>query len=365
MRTPLALLALLLASAARAGTALPAASSEPASKEVVESRYYYHSSGVSWWGDVVSRHDISLSSDLGKLDELCLIPPAADWITDGASSDINRKYLDLIWRSAYSLANAQSRSNLRGQTIGTCGVNADSVMANIGEFGNFFVGAFDDALKKRTGFSSCLHSKDFVKGEPKYASYGKTIVTPAVAVVDTLNFLLKAKSPETVLEALGDVRMLQNSDKFRDSIQALVRDKSVTANVSIKPDGVKETLPLRVYAMRTLATIERTERSAKILALIWHDETEPPEMREGAIRAFAFIVEWPGPASASSANRPVMHKALYAFLAPLMMIASVENDKKEEAGAKAKLSALGNAAFCAAERYPKELRAKARKGEKY
>jgi hypothetical protein len=48
-----------------------------------------------------------------------------------------------------------------------------------------------------------------------------------------------------------------------------------------------------------------------------------------------------------------------------MMIASVENDKKEEAGAKAKLSELGNAAFCAAERYPQELRAKARKGEKY
>lgn len=365
MRTPLALLVLLLVSTARAGTTAAPSIPDPTSKPAEESRSYYHTSRNYWWGDVVSRRDINLSSDIGGLDDLCFIPPAADWVADGAPAAIESKYLNLVWRVAYSLANAQNRSNPNGQTIGTCGVNAAATMAGIGEFSNFYVGAFDDGVKQRTGFTSCLRSQDFVKGQPKYASHGKTISSAGLAVLETLNLLLKSKTPETVLAALGDIRVLQNSDKFRESVEALVRDKSVTAKVTIRPDGSKETLPLRVYAMRTLATIERTERSAKVLALIWHDEKEPPEIREGAIRAFAFIAEWPGPAKDSMALRPAMLKTLYPFLAPLMMITAVEYDKKEEAGPKAQISDLGNAASCATDMYPKELRAKAKKGEKY
>jgi hypothetical protein len=362
MRTPLALLALLLASSARSqAPATPTPPSSPAA----ERSSYYHTSRNSWWGDVVSRRDINLSSDLGAVDDLCFIPPAADWVTDGAPTAINKKYLNLVWRAAYSISNAQGRYNQGGRTIGICGVNADAQMAGIGEFSNFFVGSFDDSIKSRTGFTSCLRSQDFVKGTPKYAAHGKVVSNAGIAVVETLNLLLKAKDPETVLEALGDVRVIQNSDKFRESVEALVRDKSVTAKVTIKPDGSKETLPLRVYAMRTLATIERTERSAKVLALIWHDEKEPMEIREGAIRAFSFIVEWPGPAKDSMALRPAMLKTLYPFLAPLMMINAVENDKKEEAGPKAQISELGNAAECAARLYPKELREKAKKGQPY
>jgi hypothetical protein len=365
MKPPLALLVLLLAASARAVTPAPAAGGEPASKPVEEPRYYYHSPRVSWWGDVVARRDISLNSDLGKLDELCFIPPAADWVTDGASREIQEKYLHLIWRAAWSMANAQGKGNLGGRTIGTCGVNAYAVMANIGDFNNFFVGSMDPQVKTRTGFSSCLSTKDPVKGEPKYASYAKTVVAPAAAITDTLNLLLKSGHPDTVLEALGDIRVLANSDKFRDAIEALVRDKSVTAAVTVRPDGVAETLPLRVYAMQSLATLERTERSAKLLALIWHDEKEPAEIREGALRSFAFIAQWPGPARTSFESRPAMFKALYPFLVPLMMITGVESDKKEEAGPKAKLSPLGAAADCAASMFPMELRSKARRGEKY
>ena len=381
MRTPLALLALFLASFARAQTppapqaaqtpqspqtsavATPPAAPAPAAEERSS---YYHTSRNYWWGDVVSRKDINLSSDIGGLDDICFIPPAADWVTEGASPEVEKKYLNLVWRGAYSLAGAQNRSNLQGRTIGTCGVNATSTMASIGEFSNFYVGVFDEGIKSRTGFRGCMRAQDFVKGSPKYASHGKTVSNAGKAVMETLIQLLKSKNPETVLGALTDIQVMKNSDMFRESVEALVRDKSVTAKVTISPDGSKETLPLRVYAMRTLATIERTERSAKVLALIWHDEKEAPEIREGAIRAFSFVVQWPGPNALNSmAARPAMLKALYPFLQPLMMIASIENDKKEEAGPKAQISDFGNAASCAADMYTKELRAKARKGEPY
>jgi hypothetical protein len=367
MRTPLSLLALLLLSVVRAGAQTKAPIPDAAGKPVEEPHFYYHSPRVNSWGDVVSRRSISLTSDLGKLDELCMIPPAADWIAAGASEEAQQKYLQLIWRSAWSMANAQGKGNLGGRTIGLCGVNAYAVLSTLGDFNNFFVlGGNDDAVKARTGFAGCLSTKDPVKGEPKYASFGKTVVAPAKPIIETLNLLLKSTHPQTVLETLGDIRMIANTDKFRDSIEALVKDKSVTATVTINPpDEGKETLPLRVYAMRTLATIERTERSAQVLALIWHDETEKPEIREGAIRAFSFIVEWPGPVLSSAETRPAMYKALYPFLAPLMMINGVENDKKDDAGPKSKLSPLGEAAYCAAERFPKALRDKARKGEKF
>lgn len=358
MRTPLALLALLLASFARSQAPAAAPDAEPSS--------YYHTSRNYWWGDVVARKDINLSSDVGALDDVCIIPPAADWVAEGAPPEIEKKYLNLVWRAAYSVANAQGRSNLGGRTIGSCGVNAAAQMAAIGELSNFWVGSFDEGIKKRTGFSSCMRAQDFVKGSPKYAAHGKKISNAGIAVMETLNLLLKSRNPETVLGALTDIQVIQNSDKFREGVEALVRDKSVTAKVAIQPDGSKETLPLRVYAMRTLATIERTERSAKVLALIWHDEKEPAEIREGAVRAFAFVVQWPGPVALNSmAARPAMLKALYPFLQPLMMIASVENDKKEEAGPKARISEFGNAADCAARLYPQELRDKARKGEAY
>jgi len=316
----------------------------------------------------VSRRDIPLQSDLGKLDELCLIPPAADWVMDGASREVQEKYLRLLHRVAWSMNNVSGRGNAGNRTIGTCGVNAYAVTAGLGEFSNYFVGSIDPAIKSRTGFSGCLHTKDFVKGEPKYASYGKTMVAPGGAVADTLNALLKSKHPDTVLEALGNIRTLSPFEKYRDAVEALVRDKSVAAVITVRPDGAAEKLPLRVYAMHTLATMERTERTAKILALIWHDEKETAEVREGAIRAFSFVAEWPGTAIATMTGpekRQAMHKALYPFLVPLMVVGGVEADKKEEAGPKAKLSPLGSAASCALELFPLELRAKARKGEKY
>ena len=317
-------------------------------------------------GDVVARTDISLVSDMGKLDELCLIPPAADWVSDGASEEIQKKYLHLLWRAAWSINNAKQGGNAGNRTIGTCGVNASAMIVGLGDYSNFFVGSFDDSIKKRTGFSSCLSTKDPVKGSPKYASHGKTLSSPGIAVAETLNLLIKSGHPETALEALSDVRAITSFVKFRDSVEALARDKSVTAMVTINPpDEGKETIPLRVYAMRTLATMERTERTAKLLALIWHDEKEPAEIREGAIRAFAFVAQWPGPAALTSMQeRPAMLKALYPFIMPLVSIGGVESDKKEEAGPKAQLSPLGQAASCALDMFPLELRAKARKGEK-
>ena len=361
MKPPLALALLLLAGAARAGAP------EPASKPVEEPRFYYHAPRASWWGDVVARKDISLTADLGKLEELCLIPPAADWVTDGASREIQEKYLRLLHRVAWSMNNASGGGNAGNRTIGTCGVNAYAVTANLGEFSNFFVGGIDPALKSRIGFSGCLSTKDFVKGEPKYASFGRTVIAPGAAVAETLNLLLKSKHPDTVLEALGVVRTLSPFEKFRDAVEALSRDKSVTAVITIRPDGVEEKLPLRVYAMHTLATMERTERTAKLLALIWHDEKEAAEVREGAIRAFSFVSQWPGTAIETMNNaekRKAMHKALYPFLVPLMVVGGVEADKKEEGGPKAQLSPLGSAASCALDLFPLELRAKARKGEK-
>lgn len=357
---------LLLAVSARAGTPDPAAPPAVAAVPLEEPHFYYHSPRVSWWGDVVNRRDIGLTSDMGKLDEICLIPPAADWVSDGASEEIQKKYLHLLWRAAWSINNAKGGGNAGNRTIGTCGVNASAMIVGLGDYGNFFVGSFEESIKKRTGYSSCLSTKDPVKGSPKYASHGKVLSNPGVAVAETLNLLLGSKHPETVLEALSDVRAITSFDKFRDKVEALARDKSVTATVAINPpDEGKETIPLRVYAMRTLATMARTERTAKLLALIWHDEKEPPEIREGAIRAFAFVAQWPGPAALTSAReRPAMLKALYPFIVPLMAVGGVEADKKEEAGLKAKLSPLGEAASCALDMFPLELRQKARKGEK-
>jgi hypothetical protein len=309
-----------------------------------------------------------MTSDLGKLDEVCLIPPAADWVTDGASEEIQRKYLHLLHRTAWSINNAKGGGNPGNRTIGTCGVNATAMIVGLGDWSNFFVGGFDESIKKRTGFTSCLSTRDPVKGAPKYASYEKTVNAPGVAVAETLNLLLKSRHPETVLSALSVVRSITSFEKFRESVEALVRDKSLTAAVTIEPPGEgRQTIPLRVYAMRTLATMERTERTAKIMALIWHDEKETPEIREGAIRSFAFVAQWPSTAietMTSAEKRAAMQKALFQFIVPLMNIGGVESDKKEEAGAKAQLSPLGQAALCALDMFPKELRAKARKGEK-
>jgi len=368
MKPLYALLALLFVAAARAGEAprAPVAPApDPKSAPAQESHFYAHAIKASWWGDVVSRRDISLNEDLPNLSELCFIPPAADWVTDGASPEVELKYLRLVGRVAYSLGDAQGKGNLGGKTIGSCGVNAYGVLTGIGAFNNFFVGAMDADAKARTRFTSCMSTRDFVKGAPKYSSSGKKIVTAAFPVMDTLNLLAKSKNPETALEALSLMRVISPSDKYRDTIEAVVRDKSLTAMVEIKPDGYKEILPLRVYAMRTLATLERTERSAKLLALIWHDEKEPEDIRVGALRSFAFITEWAGPALVAPQNRPVMHKALYSLLPPLMMLYAVENDKKEEAGAKAKLSALGEAAFCATNTWPKKIQLKALKGKPF
>ena len=359
MKPLLALLSMLFVPAAFAGDPAPAAA--PAE----ESHFYAHALKASWWGDVVSRRDISLNDDLPNLSELCFIPPAADWVTDGATPEVELKYLRLIWRVAYSLGDAQGTGNLGGKTIGSCGVNAYAVLTGIGAFNNFFVGAMDADAKARTRFTSCMSTRDFVKGAPKYSSSRKKIVTAAHPVMDTLNLLAKSKNPETALEALSLMRVIAPSDKYRDTIEAVVRDKTVTATITIKPDGYKETMPLRVYAMRTLATLERTERTAKILALIWHDEKEPEDIRVGALRSFAFITEWAGPALVAQKNRPVMHKTLYSFLAPMMMMYAVENDKKEEAGSKAQLSALGQAAECAVNTWPKKIQLKARKGKKF
>ncbi|MBI5246610.1 MAG: hypothetical protein HY923_05470 [Elusimicrobia bacterium] len=372
MKPLLSLLALLLVVSARAGEPRPPAAgpAAPAPGEAAapaeEPRYYYHSPQTSWWGDVVSRRDISMTSDLGKLDEICLIPPAADWISDGASEEIQKKYLHLLWRVEWSISNAKGGGNFGGRTIGTCGVNAYAMIVGLGDYSNFFVGGFDDSIKKRAGYSSCLHSKYPVKGAPKYASHGKTVSAPGIAVAETLNLLLGSKHPETVLEALSVIRSITSFERFRERVEALVRDKSVTATVTINPpDEGKQTIPLRVYAMGTLATMDRTERTAKLLALIWHDDKEPEEIRVGALRAFAFISEWGGVALKVNENRPVMQKALYPFLAPAMMLFAVENDKKEEAGAKAKLSPLGEAAFCLANTFPKKIQIKARKGKKF
>lgn len=371
MKPPLSLLILLLASSVRAGTAKPAAPPEPTSAVVEEPSYYYHTNKNSWWGDVVSRRDIYLVNDIGDLNDLCYIPPAADWVTAGAKPDIEQKYLNLIWRSAYSIAQAQGRGN-GARTIGTCGVNAYSPMAYLGEFSNFYVLPPEEVRKK--GFNSCRMSKDFVKDHPKYASQGNRTSNAGIAVLETLNLLIKSKTPETALNALSDSSMIFNSEKFRDTIESLINDKTVTASITIKPDGYKETMPLRVYAMRTLATTERTERTAKLLALIWHDEKEPADVREGAIRAFAFVAQWAGPAIKSDENRPAMHKALYQFLLPLMMIAADEYDKRDEANAKlagdpkakkAQVSELGAAAQCAADMWPKKYQIKAKKGKKY
>lgn len=360
MRTPLALLAFVLAASARAGT--PAVA-DPGAAPAEERSSYWHTSRNSWWGDAVSRRDLNLVADVGTLDDLCFIPPAADWVTEGAPADIEKKYAGLVWRASYSVAQAQGRTNLGGRVIGSCGVNAPASMAYIGELSNFYNGVFDDSVKARTGFRGCLMSKDFVKTSPKYASHGKTISNAGLAVMETLNLLLKSKNPDTVVGALTDIQTLKNPDKFRDGVEALVRDKSVTAKVTIRPDDRNETIPLRVYAMRALAGMERTERTAKLLALIWHDEKEPPEVREGAIRAFAFVAQWPGPdAMNSMAARPAMLKALHPLLSPLMMLTAGEYDKKEDAGPKAVLSGLGEAGECAVNMFPKDQREKARKG---
>ncbi|UPT74503.1 MAG: hypothetical protein M0D55_01825 [Elusimicrobiota bacterium] len=354
---------LLLAASARAGVPEPGAPT-PAK----EPHFYYHSQGTQWWGDVVNRKGITMTSDLGKLDEVCLIPPAADWIRDGASEEIQKKYLHLLHRVAWSINNAKGGANPRNRTIGTCGVNASAMIVGFGDYSNFFVGSFDDSIKKRTGFTSCRATKDFVEGSPKYASTEKKLGAPGVAVSETLNILLKSKHPETVLGALSALREITSFEPFRESVEALVRDKSLTATVTIEPpDEGRQTIPLRVYAMRTLATMERTERTAKIMALIWHDEKETAEIREGAIRSFAFVAQWPGTAidtMTSAEKRAAMHKALFQFIVPIMNLGGVEADKKEEAGAKAQLSPLGQAASCALDMFPKELRAKARRGEK-
>lgn len=368
MKPLLALVSLLLSGSVHAGTVTAVGPSDPPAKAVEEPSFYYHSPRVSWWGDVVSRHDISLGSDMGKLDEICLIPPAADWVADGASEEIQQKYLHLLWRAAWSINSAKGGANPGNRTIGTCGVNASAMIVGLGDYSNFFVGSFDESIKKRTGYSSCLATKDPVKGSPKYASHGKTVVAPGVAVAETLNLLLGSKHPETVLGALSDIRAITSFEKFRETVEALVRNKSVTATVTINPPGEgRETIPLRVYAMRTLATMERTERTAKILALIWHDKEEPADIREGAVRAFAFVAQWPGTAidtMTSADRRKAMHKALYPFIVPLMTVGGIESDKKEEAGPKAKLSPLGEAASCALDMFPVELRQKARRGEK-
>ncbi len=367
MRTPLCLVPLFLASFVRAQTPARAPVAEPPSKVVEESRFYRYTNKNDRIAEVAGHKDIYLSADMGAgaMHEVCLVTPASDWVLAGAPPAIEQKYTNLLWRVGYAIASAQGRP-YGVDTVGTCEVTAYNPYVYLAEYSNFYFGGFDKTLKDRIGFNSCYMSALTVDGQPKYACHGKTCGVPAAAIVETLNLLLKAKDKDSVRDALGEVRTLYNSELFRDSVEALVKDKTRTESVTIKHrDEPVETLLLRVLAMRTLATIERTERSAKLLALIWHDQSEPEPVREGAIRAFAFVTQYPGPAITSAQNRPGMYKSLYSFIVPLMNLTADEYDKRDASVPKKELSGLGRAAECAANMFPRKLQLKARKGKKF
>lgn len=359
MKTPLALLLLALSLPAVAGTPKApeaprsgAAPAEPPSVAVEEpSGYWTSSNGVSWWGDVKSRRSITLVDDLPRLREICMVPPAADWVTEGATPEVEEKYLLLLSRLNLSLDSARG-SHIKPGRLSRCGVASPGREAYLGEYSNTFNGVNPEEIRKRTNFAGCRAGLDKVKGHPKYASQGNVLPNVGLIVMETVNALLKSKNPGTVRMALGVVQELANGDKFADTLESMVKDKGLTAKVNINPEMTgKETLTLRVYAMRALAATNPTERTAKLLALVWHDSSEPEDVRVGALRAFSFVVE-----------DARLEKPLFPFLNPLMGLNADENDKKDEAGPKAKLSELGDAAYCVASGWPREKRDFAKKG---
>lgn len=354
MRPPLSLVVLLCAAPAFAGEAkLPANVAEPASVAVEEpSGYWNASNSVSWWGDVKSRRSITLVDNLPSLREICMVPPAADWVTEGATPQIEEQYLLLLFRLNMSINDARGSRLPQGiGRIGRCGVHSPGRYAALAEYANYWNGVGNAEAQKRFNFSGCRSDWNPVKGHPKYASQGKNKPLLSVTVIETVNMLLKSKNPGTARMALGVVQELTNGDKFVDTLESMVKDKTLTTPITISPDSGKETMPLREYAMRALAVTNPTERSAKLLALIWHDDKEDEATRAAAMRAFEFVVE-----------DGHLQKELFPFVNPLMGINMDENDKKDEAGSKAKLSALGEAAWCAATEWPQEKREFARKG---
>lgn len=354
MKTPLALLALCLSLPAAAQNKAQAVPAEPTSKAVEEPPVYWHSSNsVSWWGDVVGRTSITLVDDLPRLREICMVPPAADWVTEGAKPEIEHQYLILLSRLAYSLNEARGTRINIGR-IGRCGVRSFAKQAYLGEFANTWFGSNSQEIKQKTNFNGCLSDSNpaHVGGPWKYASRGKSRPSPSLMIVETVNALLRSKNPETVKTALSVAQEIAPSDKWLDTLETMVKDKSLTAEITIQPEGEgKETLTLRAYAMRALAATNPTERTAKLLALIWHDDKEDPKARAAALRAYSFAVE--------DAH---LEKTMFPLLNPLIGLYMDENDKKEEAGAKGKLSEVGEAAECAKDGWPKEKQRFAAKG---
>ncbi len=351
MRTPLALLVLLFASAARAGVPTPVPVTEPTSKAVEEDSGYWHSSNsVSWWGDVVSRRSISLVDPFPSIRQICMIPPAADWVTEGAQPAVEAQYLLLLLRVNGAIEEARGSAWNVGSGS-RCGVTAYPKEAKLMEYTITWSGSMAQSIKDKTRFNGCISAVSKVAGHPKYASQGKNMPPVGEMVADTVNLLLKSKTPETQSLALSVAQELVNGDRFVDTLEAMVKDKSLTAKITISPNNSPETLTVREYAMRALATTNPTERSAKLLALIWHDEQEEEAMRAAAVRSFAFVV-----------SQAKLHKELFSFLNPLMGINMDENDKKDAGGSAAKLSQLGDAAFCAGSVWPKEKRDFAKQG---
>ncbi len=368
MKLPLALLVLAFVPSARAQTPKKAAVTEPKSKVVeLADFYYYDQRRNSGFANIVNRSALVVPSYSEYEPYLvCLVPPAADWIASGgASPEVEKQYLTLLRRVAWADQefHQSAADGFSGRKISLCGVYRYPLSGSVKRINEMFLGPIDKPTYDRTHYSSCRGAQTMkVAGHPKYASKTAVDVTPLHAIGDTIKLLLASKTPETVRDALWVARSYMENEEFAPAIAAVVRDKSVVAKVLIKrppEEGGNETIPLRVFAMQTLATTQPTALVGLTLASVFKDDTETPEIRAGAIRAYGYFMSWP--IVGRDAN--IQAKGTKAQLRPLLSIFDGEEDKKEEAGPSGKLSELGLAASCVGHMYPQEMVKKVKAGQ--
>ncbi len=370
---------LLLASAASAADPNKAlVVAEPASKLAETPPFYWYTHKTPGIVQAINRTSLDRGSDINQIAQVCLIPPAADWVVAGAPVDVQVKYLDLLWAAAYADNSMRKLWTHGDSTTGTCGVRGYHQYTDPASLHRVFNGQ-DKKLTEHLGFQSCFSSMKNAKFPTVlYANTAASPTNVSKAIIESVNLLLKSRDPKVLGRALESASVIRSVDSFRDSIEAVIGDESITGTIELKPEHwVHETIPLRVYAMRTLATTDRTERTAKVLAKVWTNRKESDVIREGAIRAFSFVYQWPAGlkyskdpvegaelAKANAALRDDMRKKLYPFLIGLMTINGLANDEKEDKGLK-QISDLGSAAYCAGDLWPPDARAAAKKGEKW